>query len=536
MYKPTLLKEDELSGAQNHYRTIASRQLETNETKSRKLGLYKKLTLCDRELDGLTTDVTAASSPYQKRAMHRYFEALEYLVQEKSLVDKAFKTLDTEVEHLKSQIVRVHNKRAQLEKKAVSDFAYAANLKHSNHVVTRLETCVNFARQSENRTKQSTIRLQQLIRDMCIDRIQFNKIWAQTVNGLYLSKKMLIAMTDQALIAFGKGIEIRDRFAAMTKNAAMLREEHISEMAGVLRSLDMDVISEQFMGNKANRIVMKDLDPKEVKRRNEFRVKYTKTREIYVDNMDQVKQIADASRLNELISKFEKSRQEYSSHFQYMNNLHRQVIRLNATLKMTEKHVGRTKLKSFAEKQKWSENAVQKRQANLQLMQTDNGQRVKKSKEIDESMKGYYNKLTDLIETLQCSDTLRLTLAGRCETERVHALNIQAFLAAMDKRLRQVMSFVYYLQSGPGDIVAGVDVINYHLNYEEMETVLHECAECAMVAETGGYDVQTPLDIATVRTNMMTRAMAPEVAYRMHNISQCDLPSSRALLAKSMKG
>lgn len=55
-----------------------------------------------------------------------------------------------------------------------------------------------------------------------------------------------------------------------------------------------------------------------------------------------------------------------------------------------------------------------------------------------------------------------------------------------------------------------------------------------MDAEGSGHEAQTPLDVAVVRETMLKKALMPEIAYRMHNISQCDLPASRSLLAKSL--
>lgn len=531
-----IVKEDDISRVQRKYCDLANYQNLSNRDKMRRKGLAKKLQLSDGELNSLNDTLTAAGCRYHRIASDGYIKALESLVSDQKSVDKQIRSLRLEVEHLCSQIIRLEQSRSKLEKIAISDNQYGFNLKQASITVKLLENLLLVAQQKENRFKQDNVKLQKLIRDLCGDRIQFNKLWMKVVDCLCLDKKMLLDMTDQAVLAFEKGTEYRKRTDFISKNASVLRNDQIDEMTAILRSLHMDQINEKFFGNKMHHIQMRQLDDNEVMRRNAFRRYHNETHHANEITLNQVKLKSGQINVDTIVAKFVEQKREYFSLFCYLNNLQLRVMQMTALLARVRARAEEGKTNQVPIKQKNKAKMVL--EGSLARAKTENQKAESELVALNEALDRYYYELTKIVDSLNC-DRTHASLVKGFENDKVHVHNIGTFLTMVEHRLKRIMGFVFYLEMNKSDrqkrAVQDVDVINYLLNEPEHEPIVHQCAECAMEAEASGHDAQTPLDMVAIREAMMVKALTPEIAYRMHNISQCELPKSRALLAKSMQ-
>lgn len=540
--KSVVLNENQISGSQKKFRNIANLPYISNESKSKRHGQCKKITLAHRELNALSKNVAVATGEYQMKLSQKYFKKLEEYVSKQKRIDETTRSMGIEVQNLKSQICRVDGKTNKLKENAVPDYQHGEHIKHARHVVIKLENRLYFARQKENHIKHNNIRFQLLIRNMCIERIQFKKLWVKIVNCLHMNRKMLVAMTDQAVIAFEKGVEYRTRINHATMNASIMKNDQINEISALMRSLRLDRIRIKFVGNKSHRIKMRQLEANEVKRRNESKNYHSKARDAHKMTMDKVQMKSGQSTVDAMITRFEKQKREYVSQFSYMNNLHGHVMQLNAILKNVGKSVREAHVKSMLRKQKSDDRVIRRFDDTLQWLKIENQRKENELIEVNDSVKRHLKELTGLVNTLQCRRIERTSLIKDFENDAVHLHNVPIFLSMIEQRFKEIISFVYYVEWRESDyelpsskVVQGVDVVNYHLNQETVESIVHECAECAMDAEATGQETQVPLDAATIREELMTKAMTPEMAYRMHNISQCNLPASRSLFAKSLQ-
>lgn len=534
-------KENEISIAQNKYRTTANESDISNEDKVKRQGLWKKLVHLERELTLLGDCVEAANCRYHRSVADKFMKRLENLVHDSKSIERATQSINIELDHLKAQILRVENARGKLEKNAISDDQYVIDLKRANKIATILENRLYTARHRENHFKVNVIRLQYLIGALCIDRIKFNKLWLKIVDRLTLDKKMLIDMTDQAVIAFERGAEFRKRIDIATKNALLAKHEQIDEMTAILRSLYIDKANEKFFRNKMHRIELRQLDAMEMKRRNKFKRHHTNTKNAYECILNKVESKAGQTEIDAIIEEFAKQRREYFAQFCYLNDLLTYVMQMNAIVMDVKQQVVENKSKQIPEKQKKKSKLLLESTYNHAKL--ENQEKEYKLTTLNELLKRYLKLLTALVDKMKLEPKSAYLISG-IENDAVHEHNLRAFLSEMEQRLRQIIGYVYYLD-WPKDqdiaelqsskIVHYIDVINYRLNETVPERLVHQCAECAMDAEVGTHEPQVPLDIADIREEMLEKAITAEIAYRVHNLSQCDLPASRALLAKSMQ-
>lgn len=529
-----IVKENDISRTQGKYRDLANRRILSNMDKRRRHVLMKKLYLADHELTSLTDGLKAATARYHNLRADKYVKTLERLVNDQKGVDKGIRSVRLEVEHLNSQINRIQQSRSKLEKTAVSDNLYAFKLKQANTEVRILENNLLVAQQKENHFKQDNVKLQQLIRDMCIDRIQFNKLWVRIVDRLYIDKKMLMDMANCAVQAFETGTAFRKRVDFASRNAFLMKFEQIDEMNAILRSLHLDTIREKFFDNKMHRIQIKVLDEKETTRRNAFRNIHGNLTNAFALTLNQVKLKSGRTSVDEIIDEFAKQKREYFSQYSYLNDLRLRVMQLGAVLVKVKKCNEIGKVDQVPIKQRNKSKMLL--EASLAHAKIENKKKEDELNALNVSLGRYYQELNALVETMQCDRTKGL------ENDEIHVHNIGTFLSMMELRLKQVMSYVFYLEWRKSDhqirsakILQGVEVINCLLNELVQKPLVHQCAECAMDAEAASPDAQAPTDITALREAVLEKAVSPEVSCRMHNISQCDLRKSRTRSTKSMQ-
>lgn len=531
-----IVKENDISRAQRKYHDRANHQIVSNTAKRKTHAIARKLQLSGFELASLNHELTAGNCRYHRMASEKYMKMLESLVSDQKCVDKEIRLAKIEVDHLSSQIIRLEQSRSELEKTAVSDNQYVYNLRHANKKLVLLENSLLVAQRNENHTKLDNVKLQQLICDLCGDRIQFNKLWVKIVNRLALDKKMLVDMTDQAVLAFEKGTEYRKRMDLSSRNALLLKTEQINEMNAILRSLDMDTIREKFFGNRMHRIEMRQLDEMEQKRRDAFRKYFNDTQHAREITLNKMKLKSGRNKTDAIIAEFAKQKREFFSQFLYLNNLQLCVLQISALLARVEKQTAKGEANQVPIKQRKKAKMIV--EASLARARQENQKTEDELHTLNETLDGHYRKLNTIVETLKCERT-NVSYVECFENDQVRQHNIEIFLSMVEYRLKQIMSFVFYLELNESNrlkrVIQDVDVINYQLNELEEESIVHQCAECAMDAEASGHEAQAPLDIVAIREATMAKAVSPELAYRVHNISQCELPKSRALFAKSMK-
>lgn len=531
-----VVKENDISRSQRKYCEHANHQILSNNDRLKGLGLAKKLQLSDVQQNVLNDSVIAAACRYHRIAAEKFVKTLQSYVSEQKSIDVAIRSLKLDVDHLNSQIIRLEQLRTKLEKNAISDNQFVYNLTQANTNVKLLENRLLVAQQKENHFKQENVKLLQVIRNLCDERIKFNDLWAKVVNRLLLDKRMLIDMTDQAVLAFEKGTEYRKRMDFIAKSALLAKNDHIEEMSTILRSLHLDTIRENFFVNKMHRIPMKQLNEKEVERRTAFRRFLTRTQNAYEITLNEVRIKSSQTKIDAIVAEFAKQKREYFSEFCYLNDLQFRVMQMHTILTKVKRQANEGVANQVPLKQKKKAKMVL--EASVARAKVENQESESELRALNESLERYYHVLSTIVEHLKC-DRTNLSLPKDFKNDEVHMHNVGTFLSLVEHRLKQIMSFVFYLELNSRDstsmVINDVDVINHLLNELEIEPIVHECAECAMEAEATGHEAQTPLDVTAIRDAMMVKALTPEMAYRMHNISQCELPRCRALLAKSIQ-
>jgi hypothetical protein len=116
---------------------------------------------------------------------------------------------------------------------------------------------------------------------MLCDRAVFNYYWRKIVNNLRDRRKFLLDMIERSNQAFNQGAEFLDNLKKLKSRRMADSEFHISEMVNMDRKIDANQIMNMFLGGKGKKRILAPLEPREIRRRENFKIEYTNRLNLY---------------------------------------------------------------------------------------------------------------------------------------------------------------------------------------------------------------------------------------------------------------
>ena len=152
----------------------------------------------------------------------------------------------------------------------------------------------------------------------------------------------------------------------------------------------------------------------------------------------------------------------------------------------------------------------------------------------ENEIKRYLDAIMEVLKILNSDFSPVEKLLG--DHRRVTIFNMHSFLSILENRLNEVLAYVYCSQRKDTDIlVDNPKLIVKSLKRSQQEAVqieeiitTQQCAECAEGEDVNRYDEKTvyPLDHDAIKENMRQKVESPEMSFRLHNLSKCNLPRS----------
>lgn len=528
-------KENELSRVQKIYRDFANAKSLTFKDKNERDRINKKIQLTSTELDTLNIRLSVAQNKVHQKHSDDCMNKLAANIIDMERLTNAILSGQSDVNHLKSQIGRVEAEQRKLDRHAIADNQYADKLLHTRKTVDMLERQLNTSRQKENKIKINNSQLQKMASELTNDRYQFNRLWKSIIHRLNFDKKMLIDMVDQVVMAFDNGTEICKRIDFIRKKATFDKRTQIDEMTELVRFTESDERAQHFFQNKANKICSKELDQKETTRRNNFKNYHKEIMETYKKTIGDINRFSAESKLDAIIAKFKKHKREYFSYCMYLNNINHNITHLGQTIDKLQNDIQSAE-SSIEHHRYQNRQDIEVPKSILLEKCSVNRRKDEQFNEAQLELQKYFHKIDLIFTTLKCNDT---SLVKEFENETANSRNFDVYLAAIDNRLKQIISFVYYHERKTKIYsneltIKDVEVLNCRINDEPIPSIVHQCAECAEAEDTGNPDIELPLATDALRKKIIKKLMEPEIQFRMHSIDQCQKPVSRALLAKSL--
>lgn len=368
---------------------------------------------------------------------------------------------------------------------------------------------------------------------MLCDRAVFNSYWSKIVNKLKDRRKFLLDMIERSNQAFNQGADFLENYEKLQSRRVADRDFHISEMINMERKIDANQIMNMFLGGKGKTRKLALLDPREVRRRDNFKHDYTERLNLYHGIVENIKKFTGIPNIEKSTDHYLREENEGFQFYTYLNEMNHQIDYLSkeyfklSTEILTSQDYNTRKLKFFDQRidnlRKEFRDEIDK---TLQLKDD----RDKHEKEIGE----FLDTIMNLLKILNCDLSSVQKLLG--DHKKVTVFNVSEFFSLLEQRTNEVLAHVYCDQRRSSDLLnddTKLIVRSFKRVDEEpvkIEDIIttQQCAECAEGENVNRYDDKTvyPLDHETIKAMMRKKVDSPQMAYRLHNLSKCNLPRS----------
>lgn len=533
-FKADRFDERELTRLQGIYRNYANCKFAIKEDKNQTKNILKSLEQLKKERRSIKANLAVATATTHIHESELHMACLAAHVHCQEMIQRSIEEVRQQIAHLWSQNKRIAYERFQTSKTALTDLQHSMNLKRAQRNLEINENRLDVSRKQEYVQVAANTKLRYYINHMLYDRALFNKLWQQMIVQLCFDKKFLIDMVDRAVLAFNQGATLCTELDVLREKSIRDKRAHIVDMRDMIRRLDADRKSHEFLEGKGFDRKLMDLEPREYRRRQEFRNDKMDKIGFYKKIIDKMVQFSNVKDIQGAIDSFIKSDDEYFAHFNYMNSLNYQIEFLNECLNKIYRKIDDQR-QANAELAQAQLNALQQRQDDLDATKANSAEVNEHDRNNAQELNHYFETIDELFVTLRCDRTPLLVQLGQQNT--VNKRNVWQLLSILESRLNTVLNFVYYDDRKPEPkevlTVRGVDRVVEPPTQLDDIVLVQQCAECAE-GEVNRYDEEIvyPMEMPEIRQKVRAKTEAPEIQYRLHRLSKCRLPRSRALVNK----
>lgn len=518
-------------------------------------GRTRRIRIMEAELIELDTKIAVASGRTHMKDRENNFKAITRHIKEMEEMDVEIKKAKLEIGHLKSQFVRLQQKKDELSRETESEGKihalfgsiwsfpitdqFTIHFRKANRQLEIYENRVEVSRQHECLLTAENRKLRELIKDMLFDRAVFNFYWSKTVKNLKDRRKFLLDMIERTNQAFNQGADFLDNVKKLQSRRMVDRELHVSEMVNMERQIDANHIMNMFLGGKGKKREMAPLEPREVRRRDVFKEDYTNRLNLYNSIIEKIKEFTGIPEIKQSMDHYMRQENDGFQFFRYLNEMNFQIEYLSNNCSklsskiFTSRNYNESKLKHFDQRieelhKKFSD------EINETLKLKDDRDKF------EQQIEKYFDTIMEILKILNCDlSSVQMHLGDH---KKVTVFNMKEFFSLLECRTNEVLAYVYCDQRKNVDILtddAKLVVKSVKRKQElpvKIEDIIttQQCAECAEGADVNRYDDQIvyPLDHDTIKAIMRKKVETPEMAFRLHNLSKCNLPRSGVIAGR----
>ncbi|ALC46022.1 CG17083 [Drosophila busckii] len=531
-----LMKHRELGKRQREYKKLLSSKLKTRNETIVDASYEYTIERLEEEKDDLRAQIWVASGKTHMRKAERFLRQISCHVECQENLGDDISKLKTSITNMEREISRVNKQIYHLNRLTVPEQQHQAHVAKVRKKMNILENALEVGvRQECGFTAANAELREQLIR-ILNHRTFFNDSYTKMVQKLNSDKKYLIDLIEYALNTFDGCIDVYEKIDKITKREAKERDLRRTELQGIMRKVAADADNTAFLECKGRDRVLADLQPKEYRRRDEFRRKHNKKINLYNSVLQKILDYTNSNNVEEVIEKFQEQESLYYSFFNYANEMSYHITLLNNSvnrlfediiaLKRDNANTLQDQLDLIAQLE---EQVRKKQESNLALHST----RESNDTRLENLLQG-----VEMICDMCAVDTTPLNLLLGDHTH-VNLVNVERFLKLLETRVLDVVASVYVFErqdEGNVDYVVKQIEKICELPTDLNDIVLtQQCPECAEGEAFNMDDGGDGVAIHTVKEakqKLYEKITQPEMQYRLHSISQCRLPRSRMLAAK----
>jgi hypothetical protein len=311
-------------------------------------------------------------------------------------------------------------------------------------------------------------------------------------------------------------------------------------MANMDRKLDANHIMNLFLGGKGKKRNLAPLEPREIRRRENFKIEYTNRLNLYNGLIENIKRFTGIPDILKATDHFLRQDNEGFQFYTYLNEMNQQIEYMTSNYLKTSTEI-LAKQDYNSQKLKYFDQRIEDLHEKLRDEISGTSELKDNRDKYEIEIKLQLDSILEVMKTINCDLTRLEKLLG--DHTKITVFNVQEFLSTLEYRLNEVLAYVYCDQrKNTADILADDVKLavkslkrthDEHIDIEDVITT-QQCAECAEGEDVNRYDdkVVYPLDHQTIQAIMWEKVIAPSMTYRLHNLSKCNLPRSGVIMGR----
>ncbi|CAG9820690.1 unnamed protein product [Phaedon cochleariae] len=272
-------------------------------------------------------------------------------------------------------------------------------------------------------------------------RHEFNKIWDNLINNLCIGKKFMLDLIEQASIAYDQREEWVSKLQFLRTKAHNDLIAHIQEMRVLQRKRDNDEKLQDFFATKGQKRIMRDLEAKEMKKRELNKDNMEKRLERYLQILISIKEFTGEERVQAIAKNFLNQEEENFAMFKYINHLNKEMEQLSDNLGTLHQKIDEQKtlheMRRVQQEAKLNDLLDQFNEA-----KTTANSKVDELRKVDQKLKTIMVGIGNLFKMFKCKNDPLMKLLGTNET--INNCNVILYLEILEKNIQEALVSVYY--------------------------------------------------------------------------------------------
>lgn len=531
-----LLKHRELGKRQREYKKLLASKLKTRNETIIDASYENTIDRLEEEKNDLRAQIWVASGKTHMRKDARFLEQIRCHVECQENLARDISQVKVSITNMEREIGRVRKQIYNLNRLTVPEQMHQAHVLSVRKKMVILENSLEVGIRQECAFTAANAELREQLIRILNHRTFFNDSYTKMVQKLNSDKKYLIDLIEYALNTFDGCIDVYEKIDKITKREAKERELRRIELQGMMRKVAADADNTAFVECKSRERVLADLQPKEYRRRDEFRRKHNKKINLYQSVLKKILNYTNSHHVSEVIEKFQQQESLYYSFFNYANEMSYHITLLNNSVNRL--------FDDIVELKRENTNTLQEQIDLLNSLEEEVTKKQASNLELNKAREANDQRLENLLQGIEmicdmCSvDTSPLAeLLG--DHTHVNLVNVERFVKLLEARIQDIVASVYVFERQDEKnldyVVKQIEKI-CELPTDLNDIVLtQQCPECA---EGEAFNIEDGGDGVAIHTvkeakqKLYEKITQPEMQYRLHSISQCRLPRSRMLAAK----
>ncbi|XP_068902453.1 outer dynein arm-docking complex subunit 1-like isoform X2 [Tenebrio molitor] len=437
-----MMAEAELDRLQRQYRIMEGDRKAFLDEITNKLKKQRRIIArLRKEKDDLMGDIRVATCDGQKRKDSKITTKLDALLQKHEEVVGQVQKEKFRLEEIEQQVKKTERQVAKMRLKEVTEGEYRERIKSGQRSIqileNKLETTIKRFCGVLTENKQMREEIDHLLKE----RTRFNAIWEKLLSDLNTGKKFMLDLVEQATLAYDQREEWCSKLQALKIRAHNDVISHTQEMREMQRQLDHDGKLREFLTIKGQRRVMRDLEEKEMKKKQQEKEDLERQVKMYQETLDKIKEFCEENDIERIAAKYLKQEEENFALFNYVNELNHELEVLDESIEEMQVKID--------EQKEICEQKAQKEKETMESLNRALEAATKKADEDEEILKQTEAELAQILrgiggvfELMECDCAPILDLLG--ENPEVNEDNVLIYMGLIEKKVSSLITTVYF--------------------------------------------------------------------------------------------